>query len=230
MKIYVADDEKSIRDIISGFLHNSGYTVTTFATGDALLEVFVHDPADMVILDVMMPGTDGVTLCAALREVSNVPIIIVSAKDTELDRITGITMGADDYLVKPFAPMELVARVQAIFRRMSFRESEKETILCYGDMEIHISLRTCTANGQKLDVTPTEFGLLVYMFQNADRAVSREELLKNVWKFDYEVDTKACDDVLKRLRKKLAVTCVRITAVWGFGFKLEQEERHDTHS
>ncbi len=223
MKIYIADDEKSIRDIISGFLKNSGYEVNTYETGDALLSDFLGNPADMVILDVMMPGTDGVTLCTRIREKSNVPIIIVSAKDTELDRITGITMGADDYLVKPFAPMELVARVNSIFRRMSFH-NEIAKKRKYGNIEINIDLKMCMINEEQFDVTPTEFALLVYMFENSERAISREELLKNVWKFDFDVDTKACDDVLKRLRKKLLKTNVRVVAVWGFGFKLELEE------
>ncbi len=225
MKIYVADDEKAIRDIISGFLKNSGYDVISFENGDDLREEFMKNPSDMVILDVCMPGTDGVTLCSQIREQNNVPIIIVSAKDNELDRITGITMGADDYLVKPFAPMELVARVNSIFRRMSFSDVTKsKNILSYGNIEIDIAMKKCTVNGEKFDVTPTEFGLLAYMFEHSDKAVSREELLKNVWKFDYEVDTKACDDVLKRLRKKLIKTTVRISSVWGFGFKLEMEE------
>lgn len=224
MKIYIADDEESIRDIIHGFLKNSGYETKTFENGDALLEEFLKDPSDMVILDVMMPGTDGISLCTKIREKSNVPIIIVSAKDTELDRINGITMGADDYLVKPFAPMELVARVNSIFRRMSFNdEIKKKNILSFGNIEIDIALKNCTTNGQKLDVTPTEFALMAYLFEHSDRAVSREELLKNVWKFDYNADTKVCDDVLKRLRKKLKITNVKISAVWGFGFKLEME-------
>ncbi len=150
---------------------------------------------------------------------------VVSAKDSELDRITGITMGADDYLVKPFAPMELVARVSSIFRRMSFSDNIKnKNTLRYGNIEIDISMKQCTVNGANFDVTPTEFGLLAYMFEHSDKAVSREELLQNVWKFDYEVDTKACDDALKRLRKKLIYTNVRITSAWGFGFKLELEE------
>ncbi len=230
MKIYIADDEKSIRDIISGFLRNSGYIVYTFENGDTLLDEYLVNPADMVILDVMMPGTNGIELCSRIREKSNVPIIIVSAKDTELDRITGITMGADDYLVKPFAPMELVARVNSIFRRMSFNDTIKQkNILTYGNIEIDIAMKKCITNGQSFDVTPTEFALLVYMFENVGRAISRDELLKNVWKFDYDVDTKACDDVLKRLRKKLLKTNVRVIAVWGFGFKLELEEEHDTN-
>ncbi len=224
MKIYVADDEKSIRDIISGFLKNSGYEVMAFPTGDALHEAFQQEPADMVILDVMMPGTDGVTLCAAIRARSNVPIIIVSAKDTELDRITGITMGADDYMVKPFAPMELVARVGSIFRRMSFGEQKEQKILQYGGITVDIARKQCTFDGARFDATPTEFALMAYLFEHAERAVSREELLKHVWKFEHEADTKVCDDVLKRLRKKLAKTNVRIRAVWGFGFQLELEE------
>ncbi|MCH4889973.1 response regulator transcription factor [Acidaminobacter sp. JC074] len=225
MKIYIADDDKDVRNIISTFLRNSGYEVTSFETGDALKEAFEKTPSDMVILDVMMPGTDGVTICSAIRKKNNVPIIIVSAKDSELDRINGISMGADDYLVKPFAPMELVVRVQAIFRRMSFNDQliEKNT-LSYGNLEIDIAYRKCTLNGENFDVTPTEFKLLVYMFENSNRSISREELLREVWEFDFNVDTKACDDVLKRLRKKLIQTNVRITSVWGFGFKLELEE------
>ncbi len=227
MRIYIADDEKSIRDIIVGFLKNSGYEVTAFETGDALRVAFENDPCDMVILDVMMPGTDGISICAALRAQSSVPIIMVSAKDSELDRITGITMGADDYLVKPFAPMELVARVHALFRRMAFvEESRVKKVLNFGQMELNLALKTAGYAGEKFDLTPTEFSLMAYMFEYAERAVSREELLKNVWKFDHEVDTKACDDVLKRLRKKLVKTAIRITAVWGFGFKLELEDGH----
>ncbi|ONI44788.1 DNA-binding response regulator [Candidatus Epulonipiscioides gigas] len=225
MKIYIADDEKNIRDIICSFLKNSGYEVIEFENGDALKNEFENNPSDMVILDVMMPGTDGVSICQAIRAKSNVPIMIVSAKDSELDRITGITMGADDYLVKPFAPMELVVRVNSIFRRMSFNEEvTKKNVFSYGDIKIDISFRICTYSNKKLDITPTEFALMAYMFEHSDRAVSRDELLKNVWKFDYDVDTKACDDVIRRLRKKLVKTTVRIVAVWGFGFKLGLEE------
>ncbi len=228
MKIYIADDEQDIRDIITRFLKSGGYEVIAFETGDALKDEFMKNPSDMVILDVMMPGTDGVTICSEIRERNNVPIIIVSAKDSELDRITGITMGADDYLVKPFAPMELVARVNSIFRRMSFSEDIKaKNLLKYGDIEIDIALKQCSSNGEKLDITPTEFALMTYMFEHSDKAVSRDELLKNVWKFDYDADTKACDDLLKRLRKKIAATNVRIVAVWGFGFKLETKEQYE---
>ncbi len=116
--IYIADDEKNIRELIAGFLKNDGYEVVAFENGDRLLSAFVAKPSDLVVLDIMMEGTDGLTICSKIREKHNVPIIIVSARDSELDRITGITMGSDDYLVKPFSPIELLARVKAIFRRI----------------------------------------------------------------------------------------------------------------
>jgi DNA-binding response OmpR family regulator len=222
--IYVADDEKNIRDLISGFLKSDGFEVKTFETGDSLLSDFMQCPSDMVILDIMMEGTDGLTICSLIRQKHNVPIIIVSARDSELDRITGITLGSDDYLVKPFSPIELVARVKAIFRRMMLdRASSTESILKFGDITLNIATRESFQKGEKLDLTPTEFALLTYLFEHSDRAISREELLKNVWKFDFEVDSRATDDVLKRLRKKLTKSNVKIESVWGFGFKLGLE-------
>lgn len=219
--IYVADDEKTIREIIASFLRNEGYQVTVFANGDDLVRAFDANPADLVILDIMMPGTDGLTICARVRQKHNVPIIIVSARDSELDRITGITLGGDDYLVKPFSPMELVARVKALFRRIDLdRGAHASPLLTYGDIALHTATREASIGDRQLELTPTEFALLTYMFDNSGRAVSREELLKNVWRFDFDVDSRATDDVLKRLRKKIAASTVRIESVWGFGFKL----------
>jgi len=223
--IYIADDDKNIRDLIAGFLKNDGFEAEVFENGDALLKAFLIKPADMLILDIMMPGTDGLTLCAKIRTQNNVPIIIVSARDSEVDRITGITIGSDDYLVKPFSPVELVARVHAIFRRMQIdKELVKENVLKYGDINVNQSERTAAVGGEKLELTPTEYLLIVYLMQNSGRAVPREELLKNVWRFDADIDTRATDDVVKRLRKKLKDSKVRITSVWGFGFKLELDE------
>jgi len=225
-KIYIADDEKNIRELISGFLTNDGFTVKAFPSGDALLTEFLEEPSDMVILDIMMEGTDGLAVCSQIRSRHNVPIIIVSARDSELDRITGFTLGADDYLVKPFSPIELVARVKAIFRRIELDQSiQSKKLLHYGDISLNLSSRESQLKGNRLDLTPTEFALLTYLFENSDRAISRNELLKNVWKFDFEVDSRATDDVLKRLRKKLSGSSVVIESVWGFGFKLGLDER-----
>ncbi|MHB8131561.1 MAG: response regulator transcription factor [Mobilitalea sp.] len=224
--IYIADDEKNIRDLISGFLSSDGFDVKTFENGDSLLAEFMLEPSDMVILDVMMEGTDGLTICSLIRQKHNVPIIIVSARDSELDRITGITLGSDDYLVKPFSPIELVARVKALFRRIQLdRVTPTENVLCYGDILLNTATRESQLNKEKLDLTPTEFALLTYLFEHSERAISREELLKNVWKFDFEVDSRATDDVLKRLRKKIIESTVKIESVWGFGFKLSLGSR-----
>jgi len=225
-KIYIADDEKNIRELIDGFLTNDGFEVKAFENGDDLLAEFLQSPSDMVILDIMMDGTDGLTICSQIRSKHNVPIIIVSARDSELDRITGFTLGGDDYLVKPFSPIELVARVKAIFRRVSLDQSNTlKNLLKYGDLTLNLSTRESLLNGQKLDLTPTEFALLAYLFEHSGRAISRNELLKNVWKFDFEVDSRATDDVLKRLRKKLSKSSVIIESVWGFGFKLGLDEK-----
>lgn len=225
--IYVADDEKNIRELIMSFLENEGFEVKTFEDGQALYDAFMSEPADMLIIDIMMPKMDGLSLCTKIRAQYNVPIIIVSARDSELDRITGITIGSDDYLVKPFSPIELVARVKAIFRRMQFDQGLYETnqLLSYGDLTISVDKRTAKCKAKPLDLTPTEFALMVYLFENQERAISRDELLKNVWKFDFEVDTRATDDVVKRLRKKLQCSNVKISAVWGYGFKLELEDQ-----
>lgn len=229
-KIYIADDEKNIRDLIYTFLSNEGYAIKTFPNGDELFDNFCKDPADLVILDVMMEGTDGFIISSKLRHISNVPIIIVSARDSEMDRITGISLGSDDYMTKPFSPMELVARVKSIFRRIELdagTEKRKSDKFTFADIEVNLDARDVFVKNARIDLTPTEFALIIYLIENRARAVSREELLKNVWKFDFEVDTRATDDVIKRLRKKLALAAsdARIESVWGFGFKLEEGEK-----
>jgi DNA-binding response OmpR family regulator len=225
-KIYIADDEKNIRDLMFHFLTNEGFVVKSFSTGDELYLAFIKDNADLVILDVMMPGTDGLTISTKIRDISNVPIVIVSARDSEIDRITGISLGSDDYLTKPFSPMELVARVKAIFRRIErdIKPKDEAKVYEFANLRAELLSRDVWVGNSKIDLTPTEFSLVIYMIENQSKAVSREELLKNVWKFDFEADTRATDDVVKRLRKKLvnAGSTAKIEAVWGYGFKLEE--------
>lgn len=230
--IFIADDEQNIRELICSFLKSDGFNVTAFPTGDSLLEAFLENPSDMVILDIMMPGTDGLSLCSQIRQKSNIPIIIVSARDTEIDRITGITLGSDDYLTKPFSPIELVARVKSLFRRLNLdKGTTEQSYIKAGNMEINISTRTAKVNDQELSLTPTELALIIYLIQNNSKAVSREELLRNVWKFDFDADTRATDDVIKRLRKKLinAGSDVKIESVWGFGFKLGMGDNNEAN-
>lgn len=230
-KIYLADDEKNIRDLMTMFLKNEGYEVCEFNDGDSLYKAFQKEPSDMIILDIMMPGTDGLSICSMIREQHNVPIIMVSARDSELDRITGITMGSDDYLAKPFSPMELVARVKSIFRRIEFEHNKSRSgttgdILSYGDLNIDTHNKKADRKGVNVDLTPTELSFMAYMINNKEKAVSRDELLKNVWQYDSDADSRATDDLVKRLRKKLIEnnSNVIIKSVWGHGFRLELEE------
>lgn len=225
--IYIAEDDKSIRELERAFLQKSGYSVEVFETGDALYTAFKQNPADLVILDIMMPGTDGLTLCSTLREESDVPIIIVSAKGSEIERVTGITIGCDDYMAKPFSPVELVARVQAIFRRIEMMapKNQGNNIITCGDISIDKARRQVMVKGGNIDLTPNEFNLLVYLTANIERAVSRDELLQKVWDFGREeIDTRATDDTVKRLRKKLRDfdSAVEIETVRGFGFRIKE--------
>lgn len=225
-KIYVADDEKNIRELIKSFLEREGAVVQAFPDGLALMKAFDNAPADMLILDVMMPGVDGYTLCSAIRSTSNVPIMIVSAKDGETDRIAGLMLGSDDYMVKPFSPVELVLRVKALFRRMEQDVSRSVNKLEYGDITLYPEGKSAECKGVDLSLTVMEMEFLSYMIRNSTRAVSRDELLNRVWGFESEADTRATDDMVKRVRKKLATagSSVSIETVWGFGFKLAQGE------
>ena len=218
--IYIADDEKNIRELVKCFLENQGYEVETFSNGDDLFKRYKEKNADMIILDVIMPGTDGVEICRQIRQIANVPIIILSAKDSEEDRIKGISVGGDDYLTKPFSPIELVARVQALFRRISMDKVEKVEKVTFGNIKIDVTKKQAYVDDEEIALTPLEFDFLKYLIQKNNQAISREELLKEVWKIAYDIDTRATDDTVKRLRRKIADRNVEIKTVWGYGFKM----------
>ena len=218
--IYIADDEKNIRELVKCFLENQGYEVETFSNGDDLFKRYKEKNADMIILDVIMPGTDGVEICRQIRQIANVPIIILSAKDSEEDRIKGISVGGDDYLTKPFSPIELVARVQALFRRISMDKVEKVEKVTFGNIKIDVTKKQAYVDDEEIALTPLEFDFLKYLIQKNNQAISREELLKEVWKIAYDIDTRATDDTVKRLRRKIEDSNVEIKTVWGYGFKM----------
>lgn len=230
--VYFADDEKNIRDLIFTFLSQEGFEVKTFENGDMLLAACEDIMPDLVILDIMMPGTDGFSICSMLRKKNEMlPVIIVSAKDSPYDRVTGLTLGSDDYLVKPFLPLELVARVRALLRR-SQRIIEPASLiqkLNFGPLELTPERRDAFLNGKPLPLTPTEFDFLTYLIQHKERAVSREELLNALWQVDWQADTRATDDLVKRLRRKLRglQSPVRVETVWGYGFRISMEGKFD---
>jgi DNA-binding response OmpR family regulator len=225
--IYIADDDDNIRQVIRTFLISDGYAVEDFPTGDLLLERFRQLPADLVILDVMMPGSDGFTVCTELRKSSTVPIIMLTARDSENDFAMGLGLGSDDYITKPFSAMALLMRVRAIFRRIDF-ESQKHSApaaecVTVGRLSLDEEGRHILRDGKPLALTPTEYEVLKYLMLHLGQAVSREELLNQVWGFETAVETRATDDTVRRLRQKLDGCGVTIAAVWGFGFRLEEK-------
>lgn len=226
--IYIADDEVNICNIIKSFLIKEGYEVEAFHNGSSMLDAFNRRQTDMLVIDIMMPEMDGYSLCSTIRQQSSVPIIFVSAKDTELDKIVGLTLGGDDYLTKPFSPMELVARVKSIFRRIELDKSNvrNKQKLSIQDIVIDPDNKQVSFDGKSIGLTGMEFSLLQYLSENLDRAVSRSELLDKVWGFENEVETRATDDMIKRIRKKLSDSgsAVKIETIWGFGFKIKDEE------
>jgi len=225
--IYIADDEVNICNIIKSFLVKEGYQVQTFYNGNTLMEAFRKQPADLLILDIMMPELDGYSLCSSIRESSNVPIIIVSAKDSEMDRILGLNLGSDDYLTKPFSPMELVARIKSIFRRIELdKYSDNSGCIAAGDLNLYADRRMILCHDKPINFTTMEFNLMQYLILNKNRAVSREELLNRIWGFESVTGTRATDDMVKRIRAKLLESDSELTieTIWGFGFCLNVNE------
>jgi len=224
-KLLIADDEKSIRDIMKKYLENENYEVHPFENGDALLDYFKRYSADMIILDIMMPGTSGYDICREIRNMDDIPIIFVSAKDDELDKILGLELGSDDYLSKPFSPRELVARVKSIFRRIDkiqqISNHTHSTVL--KDISIYPEERKITSKDIELSFTKKEYDLFFFLTDNRNKVFSREQLLNQIWGFEYIGESRIIDDVVKRIRKKLSSvdSTVEITTVWGFGYKIE---------
>jgi len=226
--IYVADDEKNIRELITDFLESDGYTVRAFPTGDLLLDAFKAHPCDLVILDIMMPGTDGLTICKMLREITTVPIILLTAKDSEMDYIRGITTGSDDYLTKPFKPTMLLMRVHALLRRVALdrpndlRTEDHNEDRVFGDLHYSASWNAIYKGDTEIPFTQTELKLLSYMIKKHDRSFSRNELLENIWGLSSDAESRVTDETLRRIRKKLlnAGSGVYVETIWGYGYKL----------
>lgn len=227
--IYIADDEKNIRDLIKSFLESDGYEVSAFETGDELKAVFDEKPADLVILDIMMPGTDGLTLCRKLREESSVPIIILTAKDSEYDYVQGITIGSDDYLTKPFRPTALLMRVRSLLRRMDMNEKGDRSSkmsdedISIGDLTFSGRRNEILCGGRPVKLTRTELKMLSYMMKNPEKAYSRDELLNAIWGYDTKVETRVTDETLRRIRKQLSAceSNISVRTMWGFGYRIE---------
>ncbi len=223
--IYLADDDFALLEVFSAFLESAGFDVRAFPTGDELACEFDKHEPDLVVLDVMMPGTDGLTICKNLREKSDVPIIILTAKDSEMDYMRGLAIGGDDYLVKPFSPSMLVMRIKALLRRveMGKNTSTSDASLQFGDLSLSEALHEARVGTTDLELTMTEFALLQCLMEAKGAAVSRDALLSKVWGINAEVETRVTDETVRRVRRKLgdAGSNTSVKAVWGFGYKLE---------
>ncbi|GAB6180838.1 response regulator transcription factor [Desulfotomaculum defluvii] len=225
LRVLVVDDEDKIRQVIGIYLSNEGYEVGEAVDGEEALRKFLTEAWDLIVLDVMMPKLDGVTVCQEIRKVSKVPIIMLTAKNDEVDRILGLEFGADDYMGKPFSPRELVARIKAVLRRTGTREKKEEHLLKFPGMSIDLISREVRVKEKSITLTPKEFELLALLARSTSRSYSREQLLEEVWGFDYYGDVRTVDTHVNRLRDKLRADGAPsyIKTVWGVGYKFEVE-------
>ncbi|TCZ81248.1 response regulator transcription factor [Paenibacillus albiflavus] len=228
--ILVVDDEERIRRLLRMYLEKEGYEIDEAEDGETALEKASQTNYDLILLDVMLPGIDGVEVCAKLRQVKSTPVIMLTAKGEETNRVQGFEAGADDYVVKPFSPREVIYRVKAILRRSSAtaflsKDTYSSNNIVFPHLVIEHDAHRVSADGQEVALTPKEYELLHFLAVSPDKVFSREELLKDVWNYEFFGDLRTVDTHVKRLREKLNKVSVdaaaMITTVWGVGYKLE---------
>lgn len=223
--ILVADDDSEIRDVIHVYLRNEGYHVLEAADGQEALNAIKATSIQLVILDVMMPRMDGITACLKIREISNAPIIMLSAKQEDIDKITGLTTGADDYMIKPFNPLELLARVKAQLRRQSLiGKEEYNSLLIIKDLTIDKSKHSVKVKGNEIPLTPLEFAILALLASRPGQVFSSEQIYESVWKEPYGYSDNTVMVHIRNLREKLEETPREpqyIKTVWGVGYKID---------
>jgi len=225
-KILVVEDEPSFSDALSYLLGREGFEISVTDTGTKAVEEFDRHGADLVLLDLMLPGLSGTEVCRQIRSKSNVPIIMLTAKDTEVDKVVGLELGADDYVTKPYSTRELVARIKAVLRRVAEGDDAQSTdgALTAGPVRMDIERHIVTVNGATQSLPLKEFELLEYLMRNSGRVLTRSQLIDRVWGSDYFGDTKTLDVHIKRLRAKIEAdpaNPVFIQTVRGLGYKFE---------
>ncbi|HIV74915.1 MAG TPA: response regulator transcription factor [Candidatus Pseudogracilibacillus intestinigallinarum] len=233
-RILVVDDEERIRRLIKMYLEREDFVVEEAENGVEALEKALENDYDCILLDIMMPEMDGIEVCEKLREEKNTPIIMLTAKGEESNRVQGFEVGADDYIVKPFSPREVVLRVKAVLRRTgqtNVKQTSMQTnnLIVFPHLTIDLDAYRVTANDQEISLTPKEYELLVFLAQSPDKVYKREDLLKEVWQYEFFGDLRTVDTHVKRLREKLTSVSKEaakmIVTVWGIGYKLEVEEQ-----
>ena len=223
IKILVVDDESRMRKLVKDFLVRENYEVLEAGDGEEALDIFYQEKEiALLILDVMMPKRNGWEVCREIRQNSNVPIIMLTAKGEESDELNGFELGVDEYISKPFSPKILVARVQAILRR-SNKAPDASDILEAGGIRVDKAAHSVAVDGKEIELSYKEFELLTYFMENAGIALSREKILNNVWNYDYFGDARTIDTHVKKLRAKIGEKGEYIKTIWGMGYKFEVE-------
>lgn len=228
--ILVVDDESRIRRLLKMYLEREGYEVDEAENGDEAIQMFLEKDYHCILLDIMMPEKDGLEVCQEIREKSTTPVILLTAKGEEADRVQGFELGADDYIVKPFSPREVVLRVKAILRRSqaftpTTNVASSKDLVVFPHLTIDHDAHRVTADGVEVNLTPKEYELLYFLAKSPDKVFDREQLLKEVWRYDFFGDLRTVDTHVKRLREKLnrvsENAAKMIVTVWGVGYKFE---------
>lgn len=224
IQVLIVEDEESLADPLAYLLRKEGFEVTVVADGPSALAEFDRAGADIVLLDLMLPGMSGTEVCKHLRARSSVPVIMVTARDSEIDKVVGLELGADDYVTKPYSARELIARIRAVLRRGADVDDAGERVLEAGPVRMDIERHIVTVDGQQVPMPLKEFELLAFLMRNRGRVLTRGQLIDRVWGADYVGDTKTLDVHVKRLRSKIEpdpANPVRLLTVRGLGYKLE---------
>lgn len=220
--ILVVDDEEKIRTLIRKYAEFEGHDVSEASDGMSAVELCRNNSYDIVIMDIMMPMLDGFSACRKIKDISDIPVIILSARGEEYDRINGFEIGADDYVVKPFSPKELMMRVEAVMKRTLKTASRNELFKC-GGLIVDMTARTVTVDGKRVDMSPKEYDLLFFLVKNKNIALTREKLICEVWGYDFYGDDRTLDTHIKLLRKSLGEYSYLIVTLRGVGYRFEGE-------
>ncbi|TET97228.1 MAG: response regulator transcription factor [Anaerolineales bacterium] len=223
--ILVVDDEPSIVDVLRYNLEKANFSVLVARDGEQALQLAAARQPDLIVLDLMLPGIDGLEVCRSLRKEDNIPIIMLTARDEEIDRVVGLELGADDYVVKPFSTRELIARIKSVLRRAQASEFRNETTLQKGSLSMNLDKHEAHWDGELLELSALEFDLLETLIRNEGHVLTREQLISTVWGYDFFGDTRAVDTAVRRLRARLreanSLAAESIATVRGVGYRLD---------
>lgn len=225
VNVLLIEDETRIREMVKDYLENEGFQVVEAEDGFVGLEKFKAAKFTIILLDVMLPGIDGWTVCREIRKSSDVPIIMLTARSEEYDKLFGFELGADDYLTKPFSPKELVARMKAVLKRGKGSIENNSSLFEYKDLHINLDSRKVTISGETVGMTPKEFDLLSFLVKNPEKVFTREQLLNKVWGYEFGGDYRTVDTHVKMLRESLKPYRSIIVTVWSVGYKFEINEK-----